>query len=74
MKENLIDPSLRQCDNKYCYLGNENGIFFADLDHLSYYGSQFFSDIFIKVGFINRPPLTNAPYTEHNWRGVIDSP
>ncbi len=45
----FIDPSLIQCDTKYCYLGNDNGIFFADLDHLGSYGSEYFSDIFREV-------------------------
>ena len=49
MRNNFIDPSLKQCDSNHCYLGNKNGIFFADLDHLSYYGSQYFSGIFKKV-------------------------
>ena len=38
----FIDPSLIQCDTKYCYLGNDNGIFFANLDHLGSYGSSIF--------------------------------
>ena len=49
MNKNFVDPSLKQCDKRYCYIGNKDNVFFADLDHLSLFGTYFFSDIFNEV-------------------------
>jgi len=49
MGDNFIDLSIKQCDEKYCYLGDKEGLYFADLDHLSFYGAIYFSDLFKKI-------------------------
>jgi len=45
----FLDPSLKQCDNDFCYLGDKKGVYFADLDHLSFYGGIYLSDIFKNI-------------------------
>ena len=43
LKISFIDLSEIQCDEKYCYYGNNNGIIFADGSHISSYGAKLFS-------------------------------
>ena len=43
LKNNYIDLSETQCDQKYCYYSDKNGIFFADGSHISSYGAKLFS-------------------------------
>ena len=45
----FLDPSLKQCDNDFCYLGDRKGVYFADLDHLSLYGGIYLADIFESI-------------------------
>jgi len=46
---NFIDLSKEQCDDKYCYYGNNEGIFFADGSHLSNYAANLFSKSFKNI-------------------------
>ena len=39
---NFINLSKTQCDEKFCYYGDEKGIYFADGSHLSKYGTNKF--------------------------------
>jgi hypothetical protein len=46
---NFVDLSKEQCDDKYCYYGNNEGIFFADGSHLSNYAANLFSKSFKNI-------------------------
>ena len=37
---------ISECDNKYCYYGDNEGIFFADGSHLTNYATNLFSENF----------------------------
>ena len=46
---NFIELSELQCDEKFCYYGDEKGVYFADGSHLSKYGINKFQN---KLQFI----------------------
>tara|TARA_Y100001970_G_scaffold289133_1_gene418519 strand:+ start:324 stop:2210 length:1887 start_codon:yes stop_codon:yes gene_type:complete len=46
LNDNFIDVSEIICDDKFCFLGDEKGSFFADDGHLSQYGASLVSKKF----------------------------
>jgi peptidoglycan/LPS O-acetylase OafA/YrhL len=45
----LLKPSDYLCDQHYCYLGNENLVFFSDISHLSSKGTQVLDPMFAQA-------------------------
>ena len=49
LSNKFLKPFSQLCDDTRCFFGDQNGSFFSDAHHLSYYGSMKMKKIFENI-------------------------